>query len=74
MRYTTYIKMSPFTISVGGDTFDVPTYAIFAEGNEDLLAMEDGSTIENSDGFIQRWHYRWFVCKDGEWFSLRLIR
>jgi hypothetical protein len=66
--------MSPFTISVGGDTFDVPTYAIFAEGNEDLLAMEDGSTIENSDGFIQRWHYRWFVCKDGEWFSLRLIR
>ena len=74
MRYTTDIKMSPFTISVGGDTFDVPTYAIFAEGNEDLLAMEDDSTIENSDGFIQRWHYRWFICKDGEWFSLRLIR
>lgn len=74
MRYTTDIKMSPFTISVGGDTFDVPTYAIFAKGNEDLLAMEDGSTIENSDGFIQRWHYRWFVCKDGEWFSLRLIQ
>lgn len=74
MRYTTDIKMSPFTISVGGDTFDVPTYAIFAEGNEDLLAMDDGSTIETSDGFIQRWHYRWFVCKDGEWLSLRLIR
>ena len=74
MRYTTDIKMSPFTISVGGNTFDVPTYAIYAEGNEDLLAMEDGSTIENSDGFIQRWHYRWFVCKDGEWFSLRLIQ
>ncbi len=74
MRYTTDIKMSPFMITVDGDTFDVPTYAIREEDNEDLLAMEDGSTIENSEGFIQRWHYRWFVCKDGELFSLRLIK
>lgn len=74
MQYSTDVKMSPFTINVGGDIFDVPTYPIYSHGNEDLLAIEDGSTIENSDGFIQRWHYRWFVCKGGEWFSLRLIR
>jgi len=73
MRYSTDVELSPFTISVGGDTFDIPTYPIHASGNEDLLSMEDGSTIENSDGFIQRWHYRWFICKNGQWLSLRLI-
>ena len=73
MRYTTDVEMSPFTITVGGDTFDVPTYAIHVNGNEDPLAMEDGSSVEDNGVFIQRWHYRWFVCKDGEWFSLRLL-
>jgi hypothetical protein len=73
MQYTTDIELSPFTVSVGGDTFDVPTYAISNRGNEDLLSMEDGAVIETENRIIQRWHYRWFIFDDGEWFSLRLI-
>ena len=69
--------LSPFTISVGGETFDVPTYAISKEEAEELLTMAEGEEQMTEDGFIQRgtgMHAeRWFVFNGQEWFSLRLV-
>ena len=77
MRYSTDVKLSPFTITVGGETFDIPTYPISEEGNSDLLAMDEGSSYSDEELFVQRgsdmWKERWFVFYKDEMFSLRLV-
>ena len=78
MRYSTDRQLSPFTITVDGESFDVPTYPVSETDIPDLLSMEEGEKrIINDEYFVQRgidFHKeRWF-CFDGEqWFSLRLV-
>lgn len=78
MQYTTNTKLSPFTITVGGETFDVPTYAVSEQEIPDLLAMEEGAVDEFDGILVQRgrdMHFKRWFCFDGEsWFSLRLVK
>lgn len=70
-------KLSPFTITVDGEVFDVPTYAISKEDAGDLLEMEQGEKKVIDGCFVQRgtdMHAeRWFVFDGSVWFSLRLV-
>ena len=78
MQYSTDIKLSPFTITVGGETFDIPTYPVSEKDIPDLLEMKEGEKKTIDGIFVQRgwgtWFERWFCCDDENMFSLRLVR
>lgn len=71
-------KLSPFTITVDGETFDVPTYAVSKDQIPDLLEMAEGEKVILNDQYlVQRGvdmhSERWFLYDGEEWFSLRLV-